>query len=234
MDEAEFDKFADQYNATHAKNISIFGEKPEYFAEYKVKDILSAYEEYHNAATTPSILDFGSGIGTSVPFVRRHIPGARLRCLDISQKSLGIGRRRYADVADFVRFDGRHIPFSNESFDLVFGACVFHHIDEAEHVGILREFLRILVPGGLAIIYEHNPYNPLTYHAVKTCPFDENACLISARQIRTRFVRAGFSDSVIRYRVFFPASLRLLRPLERWLVHLPVGAQYYVAAQKKE
>jgi hypothetical protein len=36
MDEAEFDKFADEYYAKHAASISASGEGPEYFAEYKI------------------------------------------------------------------------------------------------------------------------------------------------------------------------------------------------------
>ena len=39
MDEAEFDKFADEYRALHAANIRLSGEDPEYFAEYKIIDI---------------------------------------------------------------------------------------------------------------------------------------------------------------------------------------------------
>jgi hypothetical protein len=34
------------------------------------------------------------------------------------------------------------------------------------------------------------------------------------------------------YCVFFPRLLWRLRPLERYLTWLPLGAQYYVAAQK--
>jgi hypothetical protein len=39
MDEAEFDKFADEYRSMHAANIRLSGEDPEYFAEYKIADI---------------------------------------------------------------------------------------------------------------------------------------------------------------------------------------------------
>jgi len=39
MDEAEFDKFAAEYRDLHAANIRLSGEDPEYFAEYKIKDI---------------------------------------------------------------------------------------------------------------------------------------------------------------------------------------------------
>ena len=39
MDSAGFDRFADEYLAVHARNIAITGEQPEFFAEYKVRDV---------------------------------------------------------------------------------------------------------------------------------------------------------------------------------------------------
>src|SRR5581483_563539 len=175
-----------------------------------------------------SVLDFGAGLGASVPFLRRHFPGTQITCLDVSRKSLAIGADRWRGLADFRHFDGETIPFGDASFDLVFAACVFHHIPERQHLRLLSEFRRVLTPGGLAVVFEHNPLNPLTLHAVNTCPFDENAKLILARGIRKRFLAASFAAPRVRYRVFFPRLLRALRPAESWLHWLPLGAQYYV------
>ena len=38
MDVADFDQFADEYHNLHQENIRISGEKPDYFAEYKIYD----------------------------------------------------------------------------------------------------------------------------------------------------------------------------------------------------
>ena len=233
MDKAEFDKFADEYRSLHAANIAISGESPDYFSEYKIRDMAAEYFAQRGGATdAPAVLDFGAGIGTSVPFVRKYLPRARLTCLDVSTKSLEVGRGRFPGQATFLHFDGARIPFPDASFDVAFAACVFHHIDHAEHVALLREFYRILVPNGIAFVFEHNPYNPLTVHAVNTCPFDENAHLIPAAAMRRCNDVAGFSRAQIRYRVFFPRALRALRPLERWMTWCPLGAQYYVLALK--
>jgi SAM-dependent methyltransferase len=142
------------------------------------------------------------------------------------------GRARFRGEAEFVFFDGTCVPFPDESFDIASAACVFHHINQREHVTLLRELLRVLVSGGIVLVYEHNPYNPVTRHAVNTCPFDENAHLIPARSMRQRFIAAGFANPRIRYRVFFPSVVRSLRRLEPWITRLPLGAQYYVAASK--
>jgi ubiquinone/menaquinone biosynthesis C-methylase UbiE len=129
-----------------------------------------------------------------VPFMRRYMPRARLTCVDVSSKSLEIGRARFRGEAEFVFFDGTCVPFPDESFDIVFAACVFDHINQREHVTLLRELLRVLVSGGIVLVYEHNPYNPVTRHAVNTCPFDENAQLIPAPSMRRRFIAAGFAN----------------------------------------
>jgi ubiquinone/menaquinone biosynthesis C-methylase UbiE len=232
MEEAEFDKFADEYRAMHAANIALSGESPDFFAEYKVRDIARIYGQRPGRPAAPAILDFGAGVGTSVPFMRKYFPNARITCLDVSTKSLEIGRARFSNDAEFEMFDGTHIPFDDDRFHIVFAACVFHHVDHDEHVALLREFRRILVPGGFAFVFEHNPLNPLTVRAVNTCPFDENARLIRAGTMRRRFVNAGFARVSTRYRIFFPGALRAFRPLEAWMGWLPLAAQYNVFAVK--
>jgi SAM-dependent methyltransferase len=177
------------------------------------------------------ILDFGAGIGGSVEYFGKYLPKAQLTCLDVSEKSLELGRNRFGSRARFVLFDGRTIPFPAGSFDLCFAACVFHHIPHSEHVALLREFRHVLRPGGIAFIFEHNPWNPLTLRVVRECPFDENAVLMSARALRARLRDAGFSRVQSAYRVFFPRALRFLRPLEPLFGWCPLGAQYYAVGR---
>src|SRR5205823_6487578 len=128
----EFDNFAHEYESVHAANIKISGENPEYFAEYKIRDV-AALTAGENVSR---ILDFGAGIGASVPYFRRYFPEAGLTCVDVSKVSLNIGESRFPGQATFQLFNGRTLPLSDRSFDLVFAACVFHHIDHAEHVSL--------------------------------------------------------------------------------------------------
>jgi SAM-dependent methyltransferase len=230
MDEAEFDKFADEYRSMHAASIRLSGEDPEYFAEYKVVDI--AAELAREGAVARRALDFGAGVGYSVPFFARHLPDARVTCLDVSRKSLEAGAARHGATAEFRHFDGRRIPYADGTFDVALASCVFHHIPHAEHVELLGEIRRVLAPGARLFVFEHNPLNPLTRHAVNTCEFDVHAKLVGAGTMRRRALAAGFADAGVRYRIFFPHALRRLRPLETSLKWLPLGAQYYVAARK--
>jgi SAM-dependent methyltransferase len=228
MKQSEFDKFAHEYAELHRANVAASGEGPEFFAEYKIQDLRELCAAPGRGGPPGRILDFGAGIGASVAPIRRHFPQAQLTCVDVSVASLRIAAQRFPGAADYVAFDGSRLPFSDGSFDCVFSACVFHHIEPGLHIGLLSELRRVLRPGGLIMIFEHNPLNPLTVRAVRTCPFDENAILMHADTLKGRLVQAGFTGAAARFRLFFPRALRLLRPLERWMTWVPLGAQYYV------
>jgi SAM-dependent methyltransferase len=234
VEEAEFDKFASEYRTLHAQSIRASGESPEYFAEYKIIDVVRELARARaGGAPRPAVLDFGAGVGYSVPFFARHLPGSRVTCLDVSRQSLELGAAKHGAAADFRHFDGHRIPYEPGTFDVALASCVFHHISHDEHVALLEEIHRVLVNGGLLLVFEHNPLNPLTRQAVSSCVFDEHAELVLAPTMRRRLLAAGFATAEIRYRIFFPHFARVLRPLERWLTWLPLGAQYYVVATKK-
>ncbi len=233
MNEAEFDKFADEYHAALSAGIALSGEAPEYFSEYKVADIASHWRRRAQPSVDPvQLLDFGAGIGNSVPYVRKYFPGSKLTCLDLSQRSLMVAEKRFPAAADYVHFDGANIPFEPETFDIAYAMVVFHHIPHEEHLALFKQLHRALRPGGNLFIFEHNPYNPLTVRVVNDCAFDENARLISGQALRSNILRAGFSSAQTRYRVFFPHGLRALRFLEPALAWLPLGGQYFVHAVK--
>jgi len=230
MKESEFDKFAEEYYKLHKANTRLTGEEPEYFAEYKINDL--ARHVKSSRLNPRRLLDFGCGVGNSVPYIKKFFPESNLICLDVSQKSLDICEERFPGEADCRVFDGANIPIEEDSIDVVFSACVFHHIPLEFHVPLLTEIYRILAPGGMVFIYEHNPYNPLTVRAVNTCPFDENAHLITAKELKNKFIAAGFEDPKIEYRVFFPKFLAFMRKTEKYLMSVPLGAQYSIKGKK--
>ena len=123
MDRSEFDRFADEYHATHRTNVAVSGEAPEYFADYKMKDLSRLVTPKAAREGALRVLDFGAGVGTSVPFFRRHLPAASLTCVDVSIRSLEIGAGRYARDAAFVAFDGARLPFADGTFDSALPAC---------------------------------------------------------------------------------------------------------------
>src|SRR5262249_22521874 len=102
-----------------------------------------------------------------------------------------------------------------------------------EHVPLFRELRRVLRPGGSLFVFEHNPINPLTVRAVRTCEFDANARLIGDSEVVQRLPQAGFSRLSLNCRTFFPKALAALQRLESLLTAVPLKTQYYVMAEKR-
>lgn len=224
---SEFDQYADDYLALHKANITASGEDPEYFSAYKVAETARLLK----SVKVSNILDFGCGIGGSMPHFGTYFPSSSLLCADVSERSLEVAMARFPDAGSALLITGDHIELPDASFDLIFTACTFHHIPEHEHAHWFRELRRLARQNGHFVLFEHNPLNPLTVRAVNTCPFDINAKLIRAAKLRQVILNAGWRSVVIRYHVFFPSFLAFLRPLERYLSWLPLGAQYSITAQ---
>lgn len=230
MLDAEFDQFASEYHLQHAASIRLSGETPDFFAKYKIDDVAAVLASI--GKKPERILDFGGGVGNSLGHFRTAFPESEIVLLDPSQQSLDIAGKRFPNQAKLHHFNGEEIPYGENHFDLIFTACVFHHIPENLHIQLLREISRVLVKGGSFFLFEHNPWNPLTLHAVHNCPFDKNAVLIKAKDMKKRLIEAGLPNPNVAYRIFFPRLLARLRALEPYFVKIPAGAQYYVHAIK--
>ena len=157
--------------------------------------------------------------------------------IDISEESINFAKKNYGSLTNvsFQVYEGKKIPFENNTFDLVFMSCVMHHIKSDDHKSIIEECKRVLKDNGLIIIFEHNPNNPLTLKAVNTCPFDKDAVLLKSKQLKNLFVSCGLKDVLVRYTIFIPRKgiLEKLTFIEKFLYWLPIGGQYYIVGKKQ-
>jgi ubiquinone/menaquinone biosynthesis C-methylase UbiE len=127
------------------------------------------YSEY--AAWMPRLMEFqnfrdarllevGCGMGTDLLQFSRG--GARCVGIDLTPRSIEITKHRFklygADGA-FMISDGEHLPFRDESFEVVYSNGVLHHTPDTE--GAIREVHRVLRPGGVAkvMLYHRNSWN---------------------------------------------------------------------------
>jgi ubiquinone/menaquinone biosynthesis C-methylase UbiE/uncharacterized membrane protein YbhN (UPF0104 family) len=102
-------------------------------------------------------LDLGCGLG--------------LQCQAISQESYSIfgidmafNLLRHARQigVSAVQADALQLPYPDQSLDFVYTIGVLHHLPGADlQVRVIDEVSRILKPGGVFIIHETNPHNPL-------------------------------------------------------------------------
>lgn len=219
----DFDDYADRYEGILQEQLAFFSKDRGYFSEYKV-----ALATAHLRALPQTILDFGCGIGLSLPYLRQHFPGAQLFATDLSEKSLAHVRGHFADVS--VLPDGE---VDGRTFDMIFVSGVFHHVPVEQREHVAKRLAALLSGQGMLFVFEHNPFNPVTRHMVSTCPFDDDAVLISRRGMSHLIGGvAGLQLAGSGYCLFFPQTMQRLRPLEKMLRWLPLGGQYFVAGCK--
>jgi SAM-dependent methyltransferase len=94
---------------------------------------------------------------------------------------------------------------------------------------LTAEIRRLLRPGGVFAVIEHNPWNPVTRLIVSRTPVDEDAILLRASETRALLRGAGFSIDREMYFLYFPEKLyRAAAALENGLRRVPLGGQYAV------
>jgi SAM-dependent methyltransferase len=171
------------------------------------------------------MLDVGCGIGSFHPLLRGMV--GRLCGIDVSGDSIAQARADNPQV-DYRAFDGKTFPHESASFDLVTAICVLHHVPPAAWLSFLAELRRVVRPGGLVCVIEHNPLNPLTRLAVMRCEFDRDAHLLGAGKTQSLLAASGLRDVGARYFLLLPWAGGLAGRLETGLRRIPLGAQYAV------
>ena len=125
------------------------------------------------------------------------------------------------------------LPFADDTFDAVYAFCIYHHIPDEDHVRHLSELRRVVRTGGEVMIFEHNPYNPVTARIFARAPVDHGCHMIPPPRLRELFKRAQFEEVSQGYLLFVPEPLYpafgMLEPAMSWL---PLGGQYFVAGRK--
>ncbi len=98
----------------------------------------------------PLTLDAGCGTGYNMGWMRKHY-GARVTGIDYSPLGLGFCLRRGERFLS--RADAASLPFPGSIFDLVVSFDVLTQlIDETARASAIREFVRVLRPGGRLLI----------------------------------------------------------------------------------
>jgi SAM-dependent methyltransferase len=89
-----------------------------------------------------NILEIGSGTGWQANILEAR--GYQVDAIDLAWSNLKENR-----VRSILEYDGKHIPFPNRYFDIVFSSNVLEHIP---HIyDFQKEIHRVLKPDGLAI-----------------------------------------------------------------------------------
>ena len=95
------------------------------------------------------ILDIAAGTGTSSMALK--VAGAEVVAADFSKGMLEVGKKRYPEL-QFVFADAMKLPFSDSEFDVVTMSFGLRNV--SDHRVALKEFRRVLKPGGRLVICE--------------------------------------------------------------------------------
>jgi len=226
---SRFDSYTDSYVDAVEQSIGFSGQKVAYFARRKALHLLDVYGRYVGAPETLSVLDVGCGIGIT----DEHLVGQvrELHGVDTSTEAVDRAAARNP-AARYRPCSEDSLPFDSGRFDAAFAACVLHHVDPEKRVGFVSELRRVVRPGGVVVLFEHNPLNPLTRIAVSRCEFDDDAILLGRRVARRLLERSGLRPVERRYIVFFSRGDARVRAIERFFASVPLGAQYYVVGAR--
>jgi ubiquinone/menaquinone biosynthesis C-methylase UbiE len=218
-----FDSYDHSYDAVVQSSIDFSGLSHDFFMAAKADILRDVMASRFGSGHTATALDVGCGVGTFHPFARGMF--SRLCGTDISAASIAQARRNHPDV-EYQAYDGNILPYGDGTFDIAVTICVLHHVQPERWLGFLREIRRVVRPGGLLCVFEHNPLNPLTRLAVMRCEFDRDAVLLRAGQTRGLLKNAGLRHIDTRYFALLPWATPLMRRIEHGLRKLPLGAQY--------
>jgi ubiquinone/menaquinone biosynthesis C-methylase UbiE len=136
------DAAADEYDAKWGIDFGATGQR-------QVRGKLEKALDGLDGERFPDALEIGSGtgyfslnllqIGTIERLTATDISPGMLQRLAATAESLGL-------EVETVRTEAEQLPFADESFDLVFGHAVLHHIPDVDRA--FAEFRRVLRPGG--------------------------------------------------------------------------------------
>ena len=120
-------------------------------ARYALEPFIFEFARFEEGAER-DVLEIGTGMGAD------HLQWARARPaslvgIDLTYRAVEFTRQRlslYALHSDIRVADAEHLPFNDESFDIVYSWGVLHHSPDTQRA--VAEVRRVLRPGGRALI----------------------------------------------------------------------------------
>jgi 2-polyprenyl-3-methyl-5-hydroxy-6-metoxy-1,4-benzoquinol methylase len=197
-------RLADPDFATHTRRCSVTQGMSEFVGDLRGREVL----------------EYGCGLGTLSTLLA--LSGARVSAFDLSPASLEVARRRaelhgVEDAIEFKVAPGEDLPYADESFDVVVGKAILHHLD-VELGG--PELHRVLRPGGRAAFSEPLGTNPLVVFARDHLPYPGKNVRGADSPLSGAEVEAWGAP----FREFHHREVQLLAMVERALGLRPIPA----------
>lgn len=228
---AEFDEYSGDYDklVTDSIRSKFGGGNSDFFHKRKIELLLRFFRRKGMTPAKLSWLDVGCGRGELLGLGRAHFS----LCAGCDP-SAGMLEASASEIEVRQQTSATTIPFDSNEFDLATAVCVYHHVLPRDRVALTQEIGRVLKPGGMFIMIEHNPINPVTRLSVSRIPLDRDAQLLTAATARSISSSAGLTPFRTEYFLYFPKGLyEKLGRIENVLGWFPLGGQYASYAVKQ-
>lgn len=153
------------------------------------------------------VADIACGTGILADRIERELRPDAVYGVDMSDGMLGEARARSQRV-HWLEGPAEQLPFDDGALDAVVTTSAFHFFDQPAAV---REFHRVLTPGGVAAVTTMSPRQVLPLHALSASRWNP-AHNPAPAEMRALFEAAGFTVSE-QHRVRRPAWTKIISDL---------------------
>jgi len=159
----------DEIARKRSGDLEIFPPGEDFHRYARENSELPGISEFFGNLEGKHLLELGCGAGKMAVLLAKS--GADVTAFDLSPLSVRTSRQLAAlnniDI-DFAVASGENLPFANDSFDVIFGKSILHHliIDLGKH-----EIYRVLKKGGKAVFVEPLGMNPVLTFVRKYVPY---------------------------------------------------------------
>jgi len=155
------------------------------------------------------VLDIGAGTGRFSLAIAKQLSAGKVICLDLSEEMLQHLERKaekegLKDRIQILKAEASASRLENESVDLVMCNSVLHELSSPE--AVLAEMLRVLVPGGWAMItdfrdtkisrlicrsHRQGPHGPFSVHELEALFTEAGLKNVKVRPVRHWVIGVG-------------------------------------------
>lgn len=181
-----------------------------------------------------TILDIGSGTGVCTYALGQRYKKSRIIAFDLAPNMLKQARRRHnwlqqwINKRDFICGDAEHLPFADNSIDLIFSNATIQWCEDLDHT--FEEFNRVLKPGGLLMF---STFGPDTLKELRHSWIAADSLnnaeppahvhdFIDMHDIGDAMLRSGLADPVMdveNFTLTYPDVYQLMRELKTLGAH---------------
>ncbi len=183
----------DEIAEKQSTNIEILAPDFDFHVFARNDDEFPGISEFLGDLNGKRVLELGCGAGRMAVLLAKS--GAEVTAFDLSPESVRLAKKmaeaNHVDIK-FVISAGEHLPFLSESFHIVIGKSILHHL--VIELG-KRDLYRVLREGGKAVFVEPMGMNPILTFVRKYVPYPHKATVGVDRPLSYKDMKAWTKEA---------------------------------------